>query len=151
MSYLHRAATLLRQHEGLRLTPYRCTAGALTIGYGHNIDANGLPAAIKANLDRDGAITQADAEALLLAGIQRAEVDCRRLFPRFEGFSDARKAALIDWLFNLGKTRAMTFRQSIHLMNRGLWEDAADEMLRSLWAKQVGQRAVTITDMIREG
>ena len=151
MSYLHRAATLLRLHEGLRLTPYKCSAGALTVGYGHNIDANGLPPAIKANLDRDEKITQADAEALLLAGIQRAENDCRRLFPRFEGFSDQRKAALIDWLFNLGKTRAMTFRATIHLINRGLWDEAADEMLNSRWAQQVGKRAVTVTDMIREG
>jgi lysozyme len=151
VSYLHRAATLLRQHEGLKLTPYKCTAGALTIGYGHNIDANGLPAAVKANLDRDGKITQADAEALLLAGIQRAENDCRRLFPRFENMSDARKAALIDWLFNLGRGTAQKFTDTIHFINAGLWEDAADAMMDSRWARQVGKRAETVTDMVREG
>ena len=29
------ALTLLRRHEGLRLTSYRCPAGVWTIGYGH--------------------------------------------------------------------------------------------------------------------
>ena len=28
----------LVRHEGLRLKPYHCTAGRLTIGYGRNLD-----------------------------------------------------------------------------------------------------------------
>ena len=28
--------------EGLSLKPYRCPAGKLTIGYGHNLEANGI-------------------------------------------------------------------------------------------------------------
>jgi lysozyme len=35
------AQELLRD-EGLRLKPYRCTAGALTIGVGRNLDARGI-------------------------------------------------------------------------------------------------------------
>ena len=33
--------TLIR-HESLELMPYRCTAGKLTIGAGHNIEDNGI-------------------------------------------------------------------------------------------------------------
>ena len=29
-------------HEGLRLKPYRCTAGKLTIGVGRNLETKGL-------------------------------------------------------------------------------------------------------------
>lgn len=32
----------LVRHEGLRLKPYRCTAGKLTIGYGRNLDDRGI-------------------------------------------------------------------------------------------------------------
>lgn len=32
----------LRSHEGLRLKPYRCTSNKLTIGYGRNIEDNGI-------------------------------------------------------------------------------------------------------------
>ena len=33
---------VLREHEGLRLNPYRCPAGKLTIGYGRNLDDVGI-------------------------------------------------------------------------------------------------------------
>ena len=29
---------LLKEQEGLSLTPYKCTAGKLTIGYGYNLE-----------------------------------------------------------------------------------------------------------------
>lgn len=32
----------LREDEGFRSFPYKCSAGALTIGYGRNLDSNGL-------------------------------------------------------------------------------------------------------------
>lgn len=32
----------LVRHEGLRLKPYRCTAGKLTIGIGRNLDDRGI-------------------------------------------------------------------------------------------------------------
>ena len=32
----------LVRHEGLRLKPYRCTAGKLTIGIGRNLDDCGI-------------------------------------------------------------------------------------------------------------
>ena len=32
----------LRRHEGLRLDPYKCSEGYLTIGYGRNIETNGI-------------------------------------------------------------------------------------------------------------
>lgn len=32
----------LIRDEGLRLKPYHCTAGKLTIGYGRNLDDNGI-------------------------------------------------------------------------------------------------------------
>ena len=33
---------LTKQFEGLRLKPYNCPSGHLTIGYGHNLEANGI-------------------------------------------------------------------------------------------------------------
>jgi len=37
---------LIKKHEGLRLTPYRCSAGYRTIGWGHNLDAAGEPSGL---------------------------------------------------------------------------------------------------------
>lgn len=33
---------ILIQHEGLRLFPYKCTAGKLTIGVGRNLETRGI-------------------------------------------------------------------------------------------------------------
>jgi len=35
---MNRIKAQLVRHEGLRLKPYRCTAGRLTIGIGRNLD-----------------------------------------------------------------------------------------------------------------
>ncbi len=39
---IQKARELLKELEGLYLVPYRCPAGKWTIGYGHNLEANGL-------------------------------------------------------------------------------------------------------------
>ena len=39
---LERMKEQLLRHEGLRLKPYRCTAGKLTIGIGRNLDDCGI-------------------------------------------------------------------------------------------------------------
>ena len=39
---LERIKEQLVRHEGLRLKPYRCTAGKLTIGIGRNLDDCGI-------------------------------------------------------------------------------------------------------------
>jgi GH24 family phage-related lysozyme (muramidase) len=44
-NYKDLARSMIKQHEGLRLSPYRCTADKLTIGYGRNLESNGISAA----------------------------------------------------------------------------------------------------------
>ena len=39
---LQEVRPLIARHEGLRLTPYHCTGGKLTIGYGRNLDDVGI-------------------------------------------------------------------------------------------------------------
>ena len=39
---INEATEQLKQDEGWRLKPYRCTAGKLTIGYGRNIEDKGI-------------------------------------------------------------------------------------------------------------
>ncbi len=137
MTYHRKALEMLKTHEGLRLKPYRCTAGRLTIGYGRNIQDNG--------------ITEEEAIIMLMADILIAERELCEIFKGFEYFSVGRKAALIDMIFNLGKSRFLIFRNMIKAINNNDWKDAAGEALDSLWAKQVGSRANEIAGMLRKG
>jgi lysozyme len=129
--------SMLVLHEGLRLKPYKCTAGKLTIGVGRNLDDNG--------------ITQAEAFHLLENDIIAVEEDLDRTWPWWRQMTDARQQVLADMAFNLGITRLGGFVNTLAAMKRGDYEAAADGMLASLWASQVGRRAQRLAKMMREG
>jgi len=142
---------LLIRHEGLRLKSYQCPAGKRTIGVGHNMDANPLPDMIQHQLDTFGSITEDMAYALLDDDLQTAIKDCQFLYRDFEKFSAARRNALVDFLFNVGRRTARTFERTNRAINRGDWEAAAQGFEKSLWFRQVGFRGPEIVKMIREG
>ena len=50
--------------------------------------------------------------------------------------------------FNLGLTRLRKFVKALSCMERGEFTMAADEFLDSKWAKQVGHRAIELTEML---
>lgn len=137
-------------NEGRRYKVYKCPAGANTIGVGHNIDANGLPRDIQAYLDKNGRILDEHIDRLFLFDIAAATKDCRKLFPDYKNFSHNRKVAVTDFLFQLGYDNAKKFVKSIHLINIGAWDEAADNLLKSLWAVQTPQRAKRVTSLLRE-
>lgn len=136
MSSLEICAETIKVHEGERLKPYLCPAGKYTIGYGRNLDDNG--------------ISKEESEFLLMNDINRCFDEIEQL-TWFESLNEARQAAMIDMLFNLGLTTFLKFENMIQALEDRDYNKAAEEMLNSLWAKQVGQRAVTLANMIRTG
>ena len=128
-------AELIRD-EGIRLTPYKCTAGKLTIGVGLNLD--------------DG-ITKDEAIWLLDNRIKMAESDLDRNIPWWRKLSDARRRALINMVYNLGWPRLSEFKKMLRAMEIGNFKAAAREASDSVWAKQVGDRAKRIAALIEKG
>ena len=127
----------LVRDEGLRLKPYRCTAGKLTIGIGRNLD--------------DVGISRDEALYLLENDIARAHADASRTFPWYGALDEVRQGVVLNMVFNLGLTRFSQFHQTIQHIQRGEYAAAADQMLKSLWAKQVGARATRLARQMREG
>ena len=62
-----------------------------------------------------------------------------------------RQDAMINMCFNLGMTRLLGFKKALARMAEANYEYAANEFLDSLWARQVGNRADEIADMILTG
>jgi lysozyme len=141
----------IEKHEGRRKKPYKCPAGKMTVGVGYNFDDNPLPPHIAQYLKKHGQITDAMIDDLLQCSISIAEDDCHDLFPDFDNFTENRKMALTDFVFQLGKTKASRFVNSIAMINTGRWEEAAANMLKSTWAQQVKKRAAEVTDLIEAG
>jgi lysozyme len=143
---------MLKRHEGLRLKKYRDTTGHWTIGYGWNLDANPLPPDMAACLRSTGAITIEMAEWLLDVSIDCAIKQCRSIYPGFDEFTEARRAALIDFVFNLGVKGALKFTKMMAAIKAGNWSQAADDMYFSDWREQVGpNRSEEIISLIRVG
>ena len=128
----------LIHHEGLRLEPYRCTAGKLTIGVGRNLDDVGI--------SRDEAMT------LLENDIRGCFADLSRIFPDFQEYNHARRYALVDLRFNLGPSRFRSFRRMIAAVQRKDWDQAAAELKDSLWWNQVqDDRKNTLHRQLKDG
>ena len=62
-----------------------------------------------------------------------------------------RKAIIIDMLFNLGLPGLRGFKNMFRALRADNYKRAADEMLDSKWAGQVGYRARKLADMMRTG
>ncbi len=128
----------LVRHEGLRLKPYRCTAGKLTIGIGRNLD--------------DCGITQSEAYVMLINDIMNCEKQLQAKIPDiYNGLDEVRKSVLLNMCFNLGISGLLGFKNTLEFIKVGDWERAANNMLVSRWAKQVGRRAIELSELMRKG
>jgi lysozyme len=142
---------MITRHEGRRLKPYRCPSGFLTVGMGYNIDTNPLPVDIAAYLRMQGEITEEMADRLLTIMLGVVTLQCHAIYAGFEGFSEVRRNALIDFVYNVGARTAQKFKKMRAAVETGNWETAADELKDSVWFNQVGTRGPDIVGMIREG
>jgi len=131
------AKSLIKKHEGLRLKPYRCTAGKLTIGYGRNLDDRG--------------ISLAEAEYLFDNDFREVEAQARTLVSNFAQLSENCQAVLIDMTFNMGIEGMRKWVNTLAFIEKGDFKAAAYNMSRSLWAKQVPNRAKELIKIMEEG
>ena len=70
------------------------------------------------------------------------------LFPTFHNLSENRKAVLCNMAFNMGRGLS-AFAIMLRAVNEERWNDAADAMLQSRWAGQVGDRAKRLAAAMR--
>ena len=126
--------TLIR-HESLRKKPYRCTAGKLTIGVGRNLEDRGITTEEALYLMRND---------IAACRRERSALDVPPLTP-------AREGVLLNMLFNLGLPRVLGFARMLQALREEDYHRAADEMLDSKWARQVGKRAEELAKTMREG
>jgi len=124
-------------HEGMRLNPYRDTVGKLTIGVGRNLDDEG--------------ISKEEALFLLENDITRVIAELDKALPWWEELDEVRQRVLADMCFNLGIGGLLKFQKTLELVEVHRYKEAAEEMLSSLWARQVGNRAVHLAKMMETG
>jgi lysozyme len=136
MTYLDILSAQLEIDEGRRYVPYKDQFGNVTFGVGHNA---------KVPLS-DAAVNQIKADDMAVA-----EMGARTLFTGFDALSDARKAVVVNMVFQMGEEREAQFTTFIGLVNTLQFSAAADDMLTTLWAKETPERAQRLSDAMRTG
>lgn len=131
---------MLKRHEGVETHAYECSEGKVTVGVGRNIDQKG-----------GMGLSEDEIDYLLQNDVERVIKELSSEYPWFNSLDDVRKDAIIDIAFNLGATRLRGFRRALTAMEAGDYTEASTEFLDSRWAKQVGGRALELTDMIASG
>lgn len=130
------AIELIKYHEKYRRFPYRCTAGKLTIGYGWNLDDNG--------------ITVEQATYILDQQVRAVRVTLSAE-PYWINLDVVRQAVITDMAFNLGWPKFSLFRRMRAALGEHAYSRAANEMVNSAWYTQVGTRSKRLVGMMRSG
>lgn len=105
---------LIQLNEGDRYKPYKDTVGKITIGRGRNLD--------------DVGISHTELLTLFENDKKRATDVLAVAYPWFAGLSEARQAACIDLIFNLGAVKLRQFVRFLAAMAQSDWPKAAQEL-----------------------
>ena len=121
--------------EGLKLTPYKCTANKLTIGVGRNIEDRGI--------SNETAMQMLDEDIDIMVN------ELRQNLSWFDKQNDAIQGVLIDLCFNMGISRLLMFVQTLKLIEQGFYTMAADELLDSKYAAMLPARSKRNAEILR--
>lgn len=142
--------------EGKRLKAYRDTVGKWSIGIGRNLDDVGTAPLTRTKADvLANGINEAECDQFFDYDIRRTEKDLDRQLPWWRNLDPVRQRVMLNMCFNMGIGNAQhglcSFVNTLGMIERGEYLRAADAMLHSQWARQVGIRAQRLSNMMRDG
>ena len=148
----------LIEHEGMVLTVYEDSLGIETIGIGRNLKDRGIS---KEELDYmdipnmdvvyEHGITEADARYLAMNDIKIVENELCKVHECVENLDAVRQLILMDMAFNMGVPRLCRFKKMWAAIHEQKFESASLEMMDSRWSRQVGRRAVILSEAMKAG
>lgn len=125
----------IRLDEGCKDKPYRDTEGHLTVGIGHNLEADGLcPEAIEAQFEHD---------------LNRSISALNRSLPWWVSQPDAIRRVLANLCFQLGIAGLLNFHKMLGALQEGHYMVGKAELLNSRLARQVPKRVGRLADLIQ--
>lgn len=119
----------LKRHEGVVPHAYQDHLGYWTIGAGRLIDKR-----------KGGRLRPHEIDYLLANDVEDFVKEVKRNLPWWENLDPVRKAVLVNMAFNLGIKGLLGFKNTLKFVEQGDYDRAADNMLKSKWATQVGMK-----------
>jgi len=140
VSWINKATEQIKQDEGLVLHVYDDSLGYSTIGYGRLVDRR-----------KGGGISENEALYLLKNDVDARLNVLENAIDFFDRLDDARKGVLLNMTFQMGISGLLKFKNTLAKIEMGDYEGAADNMMKSLWAKQTPSRAQRLAEQMRTG
>lgn len=126
----------IRAHEGRRARPYRDTRDIWTVGIGRNLEAV--------------AFTDDEIELMFKNDLERAERLAKTLSP-YAMLTPVRQDVLTEMVFQMGIDGVRGFRLMLRALKAKDYDEAAEQMLDSLWHRQTPSRARKLARVMRLG
>ena len=127
--------------EGVSFYVYEDSLGYATGGVGHLLTEED-----KKTYQKGDYIPSEQIREWLLKDFKTAREVAEELAPNG---SDTAQDILTNMAFNLGETRLRKFKKMLSYLDKGDCLNASKEMLDSKWAKQVGERAVRLSERMK--
>ena len=131
--------SMLNYEEGFSAKPYYCSAGYPTIGIGKRIGPKGAPLS-----QYQFTVSKQLAAVWLSEELQQKVADMSthaNITAAMAACNDSRKAILISMAYQMGADGLAKFNNTLKAVAEQRWNDAANGMLNSAWAKQTPNRA----------
>ena len=125
----------IKHHEGFVEHVYDDSLGIPTIGYGFAI--------------KDLILDEDIAEEILIRKLEKLKRNAISRFKWLEDMPQEVQEVVVNMCYQLGVTGVSKFRKAISALQEGEWQEAADEMLDSLWARQTPNRAEELSNIVR--
>jgi lysozyme len=120
----------IEKNEGFRPKPYQCSEGVWTFGHGLTY------------------ITESESRYILKKRVSELR---HALKHSLSGLTPNRQNVIIEMAYNLGVRGLFGFKYMWSAIYQRDYERAAQEMLNSKWAVQVGKRAERLAEEMRRG
>ena len=125
----------IKHHEGFVEHVYDDSLGIPTIGYGFAI--------------KDLILDEDIAEEILIRKLEKLKRNANSRFNWLEDMPVVVQEVILNMCYQLGVTGVSKFRKAISALQEGDWDEAANEMLDSLWARQTANRAKELSNIVR--
>jgi len=127
----------IKQEEGFESEMYDCPAGYKTIGYGVNLETTPIP------------------EPVARAWVKHILNDINVSMAKYEWFrflDRNRRVVILDMCYQMGVSGVLKFKKMIAAIEQGNFDEAANQMLDSKWAKTDSpNRAMRNSNIMRGG
>ena len=127
----------LKRQEGFLPYAYQDHIGYWTIGYGTLIDKRG------------GGLPEDICEELLKRRVDENIRLLNKALPWLARHPDNIKLALNNMAYQMGIAGLLKFKTTLDLIQKKKYNEAAEQALKSVWAKQTPGRAAYVTNLMR--